>query len=200
MDKPGKIKVLHLIDGLGGGSEEWVKEIVRLSVGERFEYMVAGIVPGESDPFTYGEEIENLGVKVVSLEGEESAAGGTGIEGEISFIKDVMAQQTGSSLADALWGTVKFSVRNGKMKNLTMTALKALTLLARLSVLVRREKIDVIHAHLFYAFMFGGLAGKVLHVPVVYSVPARCFPSLGIPHVQTVRLFGGRFHDRHRNG
>jgi glycosyltransferase involved in cell wall biosynthesis len=173
MTRPGKIKVLHLIDGLGGGgSEEWVKEIVRLSSRERFEFVVASIVRGPEDSFSYREEIEKLNVKVVNLEDDGTGVMGGSIEREIDFIRDVMGHYSGSGFVDALWGTLRYAAGKKKLKTLMIAVLKALRILTKLSVMVKREKIDVLHTHLFYAYMFGGLAGKMLHVPVVYSVPA----------------------------
>lgn len=60
-------------------------------------------------------------------------------------------------------GTVHAFHRGGKWNLLALW---------RLLRLVRREKIEVIHTHLFSACRLGGLAGKILGVPVVGHVHA----------------------------
>lgn len=168
-----KIKILHLIDGLGGGgSEEWVKDIVRLADGKRFEFMVVSIIRGFEDRFSYKNDIENLGAKVTCLEEGQLNINGSTIEQEISLIKGIVNHHLPSNLTSALSGIIIDTIKNGKIINLTILALKALMLIAKLFALIKREKIDIIHAHLFYSFIFGGIAGRMLNVPFVYTVPA----------------------------
>jgi glycosyltransferase involved in cell wall biosynthesis len=64
------------------------------------------------------------------------------------------------------------SIKKGRIINLLRLTHEGAALLVKLFLLLKKEKIDVIHTHLFYAFIFGGLTGKLLKIPVVYSVPA----------------------------
>lgn len=59
-----RVRVLHVIDGLGwGGSEEWVREIVRLANPERFQFRVCHLGAGSQRE----EEIRQLGAEIVRL-------------------------------------------------------------------------------------------------------------------------------------
>ncbi len=171
--KKDRIKILHLIDGIGGGgSEEWVKDIVRLSDRERFQFMVVSVISGSENRFSYKDEIEKLGVKVIFLEDAESDGNASSIEKEVELIKEIMSRYSPSNPINACAGAVAYTMVDKKFMNLMRLAVNAAKLLLKLSLIVKRERVDIIHAHLFYAFMFGGIAGRLLNIPVVYTVPA----------------------------
>ena len=140
-----RLKILHLIDDLqGGGTSEWVKELVRLTDRKRFEPVVAYLVkiPG----YNYEEELRALGVPVFYLGFERLS-------------KQVLSV-----------GTVR--TRHGMRTFLRrLYALGCLIHLPAIIRLARREGIDVFHTHLHYSFILGALAGRRLGIPVVHQVP-----------------------------
>lgn len=173
MEKRKKIRVLHLIDGLGGGgSEEWVKDIVRLANKERFEFVTASIVRYLKGSFSYKDDIENLGVKVVFLEDTWFNKNGSLLEKEVPLIKGVMNRYSPSPLINLFMSLGAYSIRDRKFHSLSLVALNALIIFLKLFGIACRERIDVIHAHLFYSFIFGALAAKLLKIPIVYIVPS----------------------------
>src|SRR5436190_18247082 len=61
MENRGAVRVLHIIDGLGGGgSERWVYDIARLSDGARTCHRVVTVHP-DLGRFVYAERLGELG-------------------------------------------------------------------------------------------------------------------------------------------
>lgn len=59
---------------------------------------------------------------------------------------------------------------HGRVIKLSGKGLLDLKRLRRLTALLRQERIDVIHAHLAYATILGGLAGRLVGVPMVVTL------------------------------
>lgn len=149
-DRPRKIRVLHLVDCLkGGGVEEFIKEVARLTDPKRFDVSVAYLLDLRNRNGTsVADEIAALGVPVRYL----------GPPRRTVSLKGTMvtsALHSRSPLRQVLHAAY------------LPVALAALPKLLRL---VRDARIDVIHVHLHYAFLLGLLARRLRGVQLVYQL------------------------------
>lgn len=140
-----RIRVLHLIDILkGGGAEELVKEIIRLTDRSKFELKLCYLL--ESPRKTYIDEIEGMGTKIFYL--------GLNRKLSTSIISSSIITRNNSFRAFARHIYLIYCL--AKLRNLYRTVIK--------------ERIEVIHAHLPYSFVLASLVGGLLKVPVVCQV------------------------------
>ncbi len=148
----GKIKILHVVEYLsGGGVEEWLKNICILCDRNSFSFKVysCGFIY-DSGLFNYAEELRKSGIEVISREINLS-----GQNNRTTAFKNI----TDSS------GFLKQSRR------FLMTFLLCLIASWDLLFILRREKFDIIHIHMYRLFIPAGLIGKLSGKTVVYTVP-----------------------------
>lgn len=147
-----KIKILHVLDSLGGGGvEEWVKNISILCDKNTFQFKIyfCGFVY-DRNFFDYSDELKNNGIEVVYR----------GID--LSRYKNKLE--------------VTRKITN---KNYALRQIRRLIIYMSLNFfsffqlinMLRHNRFDIIHIHLYRLFISGSLVGKLFRVPVVHTVP-----------------------------
>ncbi len=148
------IRVLHLIDGLeGGGSERLLFDLVRLSEG-RVHHRVMTIYRESAHqvgPFVYAAGLRELGA--------------------------YRAPPRIVPRRDHPIGTIaRSAIAGGPFDGLARAVWTAGTVLGPGIVRSFREALDfrpdIIHAHLYYAFVCGLVLGRLTGRPLVHTVPA----------------------------
>ena len=172
------LRVLHIIDTLGGGgSERLVFDIVRLSDQTRVKHRVATIFrDGFLAPFVYGESLRELG-----------AYGDRAVSKEDFSRKDAKAQReeqernthfaslhlSARGLPPAL---KKPFVRTWNFAFWTWQECRRAAAHLRSMLIVPAEyfrfRPDLIHAHGFYGFKYGLLFKILFQRPMLHTVPA----------------------------
>ena len=162
------LRVLHIIDTLGGGgSERLVYDIVRLSDESRVKHRVVTIFPeGYMVPAVYTEPLRRLGAY-----GQQQQAGARADIG-LSQSQSIGAR-TASRLPRVLKKTLaplwNFAFFTGeKLKRAGAHVPSMRTIPAEYF----RFKPDVIHTHGFYSFKYGLLFKTLFRRPTVHMVPA----------------------------
>jgi glycosyltransferase involved in cell wall biosynthesis len=171
-------RVLHVLDGLaGGGSEEWVRDIVALLPGEAYAFGVCALYPNPGR-FDYGAELRALGAQVLCV----------GLEDQ--WFADLSPRHPLLRLALR-------AVRSPYYRWIRPWALH-IVIWVRLWRAMRRFRPAVVHCHVFQAFVHGVLAARLARVPrVVYTVPAlRAQLGLRYRWVFPAYRLLGRFVDR----
>lgn len=151
------VRVLHVIDGLGGGgSERWIWDIVRLSDKDRTVYRVVPI-HFDRGRFVYAERLRAAGAlgprKARSRRPERR------IEWPVTTTtRQTLAErsQTFRRVRISLW------------HNLCVFPAAA----ARLLAACASFRPDVLHAHTFYGLIAGLWASRLLRRPLIYTVPS----------------------------
>jgi len=146
-------RILHVLDGLaGGGSEEWVRDLVALLPRGEFEFTVCYLFANVGR-FQYAAELERLGARVVYV----------GLRDQ--WFADLAPRQ-------ALARFALRAVRSVYYRWIRFWVQQPITFF-RLWRACRRVRPDVAHCHVFYAFVHGVLAARAARVPaVLYTVPA----------------------------
>jgi glycosyltransferase involved in cell wall biosynthesis len=146
-------RILHVLDGLaGGGSEEWVRDIVALLPRREFEFTVCYLFANVGR-FQYAAELERLGAQVIYV----------GLRDQ--WFADLAPRQV----------LIRFALRTVRSPYYRWIRpwLQHLIIFVRLWRACRRVRPDVVHCHVFHAFVHGVLAARAARVPaVLYTVPA----------------------------
>jgi glycosyltransferase involved in cell wall biosynthesis len=192
MSNKRPLRVLHILDTLGGGgSERLVWDIVRLSDEERVKHRVDTIFSdGYLLPFVYAEPLRQLGAygrarpatrqgAVVSAIGDKAAPepsadndpstrpdSGTGGAAQ-SIVKNLARLPRGVKRPLARIWNAAFSVWQ-PIRRAAAHVPSALGIPAE----YLRFRPDVIHAHGFYGFKYGLLFKALFRTPMVHMVPA----------------------------
>jgi glycosyltransferase involved in cell wall biosynthesis len=199
MSNTRPLRVLHIVDTLGGGgSERLVWDIVRLSDQTRVKHRVVTIFPdGYLLPFVYAEPLRQLGAygRTLQVRGDLSASSrDTEVTGSGEELSPARSDDTGSSEATVrsrLSRAWKFIVRalgrlpRGLKKPLALmwnSAFSAWRHIRRAAahfpslLKIPAEyflfRPDIIHAHGFYGFKYGLLFKRLFRRPMVHMVPA----------------------------
>lgn len=146
-----KIRILHVLDCLGGGGvEEWLKNICLLSDRDRFYHTVYfyGYVY-DSDLFDIGAELKKNGIEVIYK--------GVNLLRYSNIVK-VFKSKTDS-------GALRCLRRLSIYLSLNLFSFFQLT-----SILIRGE-FDVVHIHLCRLFLSGSIVARMFRKKVVYTVP-----------------------------
>lgn len=146
-----RVRVLHLIDGLGGGGcERWLWDIVRLTPPDAFEHRIVTIHPDSGD-YVYAGRLRALGAyrqptgpRVLGLLGNK--------------IQDLAASARLIPLRKAL----TFMWRLACYCLAAWESLKALI----------KFRPDVVHTHTYSGFVAGLMVKAVCGKPLVHTVPA----------------------------
>jgi glycosyltransferase involved in cell wall biosynthesis len=191
--KTRPLRVLHIIDTLGGGgSERLLWDIVRLSDPARIQHRVVTIFPDNYPvPFVYAEPLRELGVyggKGDFSRGDASAQPET--------INVEPLRRRGRNLPPVLknplvriWNFA-FSIRRD-MKHAAAHIPSMGSILAEYF----RFKPDVVHTHGFYGFKYGLFFKTIFRRPTVHIVPA-LFSQM---KAQGTGWLANRYRRFHRN-
>ncbi|HSE17298.1 MAG TPA: glycosyltransferase [Pyrinomonadaceae bacterium] len=161
------VRVLHIIDTLGGGgSERLVWDIVRLSDPARVQHRVVTIFPdGYLVPFVYAEPLRELGAYRGSQDANaQSRQGGSKSPGDFASLRLGV-----KNLPRALKNPLVHTWNSGfslwrELKHIGVHLRSTLSVPAEYF----RFKPDVVHTHGFYGFKYGLLFRR----PTVHIVPA----------------------------
>ena len=163
------LRVLHIIDTLGGGgSERLVWDIVRLSDPARVQHRVVTIFPdGYLVPFVYAEPLRELGAyggKIAAAVNPSQSA----VNAPPSRTRSVGAKLPAvlkKPFVSLL--NVGFSIR----QNVKHAAVHVSSMLS-VPAEYFRFRPDVVHTHGFYSFKYGLLFKTLWRRPTVHIVPA----------------------------
>lgn len=186
------VRVLHIIDGLGGGgSERHVWEIVRLSDPQQVSHRVVTVFPDDGT-FVYAERLRSRGAYLQSPEVETDAAQNGSEAGLSSLIKSglptrwkrplrplrsaavaardyvsqALSSQPSTAETDATADAEDARAHERVMEGIYTTAM------SRLMREYMEFRPDVIHGHTFHGFALGLSLKLMYHRPMVYYVPA----------------------------
>ncbi len=154
---PRPLRVLHLIDGLGGGgSERLLWDTVRLSDSACVRHLVATVSPDWFGDFYYAERLRATG----AYSGADTPSHGQPFRFARWFgrIRDFIRTPSPGNPVSA---TLRFSLQVGA---LVVTFPRSIMAFAR-------HRPDVVHTHTFYSFVHGIWLRLFLRVPVVHTVP-----------------------------
>ncbi len=146
----GPVRVLHLIDGLGGGgSERWLWDIVRLCPSEKVKHFVITIFPDKGD-FVYADLLRE--------KGEYGQKKGRFISSLREKGSQALTKSVGRSrvrvLGEKVW-------RAGCYLSASWLVMKALV----------RFRPDIVHVHTFLGFSGGLILKLICRMPFVHTVP-----------------------------
>lgn len=145
------IKVMHLIDGLGGGgSERWIWDIVRLSDPRRVSHSVVTMHPDVGD-FVYTERLRAAGAYVNQLNSPV-------LLGMTRYIRE--------------WEKITVLYPLRKILSLTWHISRQASALFHVARALAQFRPHVIHVHTFHGFSLGVLLKSLFHLPLVHTVPA----------------------------
>lgn len=150
------LRVLNLIDGLGGGgSERLLWDTVRLTDPARIQHRVATVSPDWFGDFHYAER---MGAAGAYSRGSRTRRSQNGSIPLLGWVRDFMRKASpGLSVAAILRFTFQLAA-------LAVT-------FPRSVIAVLRHRPDVLHTHTFYGFVHGIGIGFLLRVPVIHTVP-----------------------------
>lgn len=154
------LKVLHVIDGLGGGgSERWIWDIVRLSNKDEVAHYVITIDEDDRN-FVYARNLRSRGCYDVPERFVKTRDEGMGIASR--------GLQELRGLPD--WVR---SVGRPGLNILRMLKARLCTLRTsyRIVATCLRFKADVIHAHTFYGFSYALALKPLYRRPIIHTVP-----------------------------
>lgn len=145
------LRVLHLIDGLGGGgSERWVWDIVRLSQPTLCKHFVITVYP-DNTQCVYSEPLRSRG-----------AYGQPRHSPILEWLERVVRKLA----------PIPYVWPLRKVLSAMWRLLNALSLTWYLAVALVRFAPDVVHVHTFRGLRAGVLIGRIFRLPLVHSVPA----------------------------
>jgi len=173
MNNSRPIRVLHLIEGLGGGgSERWLWEIVRLSTPENVENRVVTIFPDTGD-YVYADRLRARGI--------------------YQQRRDPRALSLLSRNIQALLVTERLTPVRKSLALLWRLGCNGLATWELLKALLRFRP-DVVHTHTYYGPFFAGLLAKVVFgKPLVHSVAA-LFSQMKDAHYGMMPTLYARLH------
>ena len=145
------VRILHIIDGLGGGgSERWIWDIVRLTPPKDYEYQVVTIYPDQGD-FYYSANLQSKGAYRVSKR-----------KGFLFVVNKIICHLQPRPFLLPLQKMFSFVWLIGCYGSAAWRIIKAYL----------QFKPDVIHGHTFWGFVAAVMLKKVSHCPMVHTVPA----------------------------
>ena len=145
------IRVLHLIDGLGGGgSERWIWDIVRLSDARRVRHFVVTMYP-DTGGFVYATRLRAVG-----------AYGNRPKSPVLPGIARYFRQRENTLLLYPLRKLQSLTWHFGRQASAFIDVARALA----------QFRPHVIHVHTFHGFSPGVFLKSLLHLPLVHTVPA----------------------------
>ena len=184
------VRVLHIIDGLGGGgSERHVWEIVRLTDPQQVSHRVVTVFPDDGT-FVYAERLRRRGAYLQSTGLETDGAQNGSEAGLSSSIKSGLSTRwkrplkplrSAAVAARALVSQALSSQPSTEKTDATLDAEEAhervmegiyTTAMSRLAREYMEFRPDVIHGHTFHGFALGLSLKLMYHRPMVYYVPA----------------------------
>lgn len=147
------VRVLHIIDGLaGGGSEQWVYDIVRLSDGARTRHRVVTVHP-DLGRFVYADRLGALGA-----------------------YRGASRRTDGPTEVETLFARTTRSVNRGAAGRALRLAWHAGGVFPSGLYRVLREwrtfRPDVVHGHTFHGFVFALMLAQLARRPLVHTVPS----------------------------
>jgi len=149
----GPRRVLHVLDGLGGGgSEEWVRDIVALLPQEEFVFAVCYLYPSP-ERFQYTTNLRSLGALVTCVGPDDQ------------WFAELWPRNL----------LVRFALRAVRSPYYRWIRpwSRHLVIFLRLWRAICCFRPAVVHCHVFHAFVHGVLAARLARVPLVlYTVPA----------------------------
>jgi glycosyltransferase involved in cell wall biosynthesis len=152
------LRVLHLIDGLGGGgSERWVWDIVRLSDREQVRHLVVPLQP-DLGRFVYADRLRAAGALDGRSAGTADSASRSG-------------RPRGAALVHLDETLVPEALR-ACARPLYWTCVSPYSF-SRMLLAFRRFRPDVIHGHTFHGFAFSLALKRLTRRPLVHTVPSR---------------------------
>src|SRR5215217_312233 len=169
MSSTRPVRVLHIIDTLGGGgSERLVWDIVRLSDPARVQHMVVTIFPdGYLVPFVYAEPLRELGAYRGTITAAASPSQSAMNSGPSRT--RTAGSKLPAVLKKPLVGLLNLGFSSWRdVKNLAVHVRSMLSVPAE----YLRFKPDVVHTHGFYSFKYGLLFKTLLRCPTIHIVPA----------------------------
>ncbi len=167
--KTRPVRVLHIIDTLGGGgSERLLWDIVRLSDPARVQHRVVTIFPdGYLVPFVYAEPLRELGAYRGKITGTASPSQLAGNDGPSRT--RTAGSKLPAVLKKPLVGLLNFGFSIGRdIRHMAVHIRSMLSVPAE----YLRFKPDVVHTHGFYGFKYGLLFKTLFRRPTVHIVPA----------------------------
>lgn len=147
-----KIKVLHVVDSLGGGGvEESVKNICTLCDRDSFQFRVyfCGYIYDKA-LFEYRADLEKAGIEVI-YRGIDLSGSKVGLR--------MVKEATGSNCVFR------------QIRRFLMHFFINIISFFHIVGIIKRDRPDVIHTHLYRLFISSGLAGRLFGIPVVHTVP-----------------------------
>lgn len=156
---PRPLRILNLIDGLGGGgSERVLRDIVRLTDSSRIKHFVSTASPEWLGDFQYAAELRQAGAYVNRPVGKKILPK-FATHGLIK-LRDFMRGDPGKR--ESYWRpAVRF----------VMQLLALVLSFPRAVRAAIRTRPDVIHTHTFFSFVHGTVLGRIMRVPVIHTVP-----------------------------
>ena len=144
------VRVLHVIDGLGGGgSERWVWEIVRLSPASLRHHVVT--IQPDDGSFVYAEDLAMRGAFRSSGPGALLRFLGRGV----GRVATAVGPPSSPGRLDPRWLFESYTAAGWHIGKLLI-----------------RFRPDVIHAHTFHGFVYGLAIKRLLRKPLAHTVPA----------------------------
>ena len=147
-----KIKVLHIVDSLGGGGvEESIKNICTLCGRDRFQFRVyfCGYIYDKAF-FEYRADLEKAGIEVIYR--------GIDLSGNKAGLR-MIKEATGSSCVFI------------RIRRFLIYFFISVISFFHLIGIIKRNRPDIIHIHLYRLFISSGLLGRLFGIPVVHTVP-----------------------------
>lgn len=160
-DRP--VRVLHLIDGLGGGgSERWIWELVRLADTSRVRHKVLPIHP-DLGRFVYADRLRQAGAFGLSQSEPRP----------LPAIEKRPAVRSGR-VAESVAKTMRLAPRPAiaALRRIWLVVAVAPLATARVAHELIRYVPDLIHAHTFHALRAALLVRRIMSCPLVYTVPS----------------------------
>lgn len=162
------VRVLHLIDGLGGGGcERWLWDIIRLSNSESFEHIVITLHPDPGD-YVYADRLRSRGV---------------------------YHQRDSPSVLRLVWRKIQNLTERERLvpvrKSLTLTWRVGSYGLASWELLkaLMRFRPEVVHAHTYHSLVAGLLMKIMFGKPLIHTVPASFAQMKDARHGWTPKLY-----------
>lgn len=184
MSNKRPLRVLHIIDTLGGGgSERLIWDIVRLSDQTRVKHRVVTVFSdGSLVPFVYAEPLRKLGAYGSTRDRDRSAHNvGPPTRMTNDGSSGARATQSGQRVVNLLR-----SLPSGLKKPIASLVNAMFSLWRRTQLVAARYfpssftipreyfrfRPDIIHTHGFYSFKYGLLFRMLFHRPTVHMVPS----------------------------
>lgn len=187
MSQKRPLRVLHIIDTLGGGgSERLIWDIVRLSDPAKVTHRVVTIFPdGFFGPFVYAAPLRQLGAygskqSATSPSSEHNSTNLPSAESRVSVDQETRSQSGGRvvnnlrKLPPSLKTPIasNYSAAFSQWQQLKRVAASYFPSSFNILWEFFRFRPDVVHTHGFYSFKYGLLFKKLFRRPTMHMVPS----------------------------